>query len=528
MKKEFNDTGLCVPNKHYMVDTIYQLKETIELIEKGKYFIINRPRQFGKTTTLACLNRYYQKQDDYLPIKLSFEKIDDSEFESFEKFAPALLNLMGNQITIKTKGLSDVFKSRITDDLNTQTKLSNAITNIISELDKKVILFIDEVDQASNNKLFLNFLAMLREKYLETLDDSDYTFHSVVLAGLHDVKNLKLKLRTNEEETYNSPWNIAVSYDVDMTFKAKQIETMLVDYVSATKRSYNKSDSSPDLDIAFIAEKLYYHTSGYPYFVSKLCKIIDEKIKPEVWTELDIIEAIKILLAEENNPNFDKVIKILEENKNLTVLIKKISFGLESISYNSKVPLINFGEMHGIFRPNEKNRTVIFNKLYDKVISEYFESKQEIENNLDLVSSLYLKPDGRLDLKILLTKYKDAVEEKYSSAKSLKSKEFLEDDLRMQFFMYLKPVLNGVGFCCKEVQTSEERRMDVLIFFRDEKFIIELKIWKGTKLHEEGIKQIKNYMQKEHVNKGYMLILNKNKTKEFKTTDEDGIFTAWV
>ncbi len=29
MNKKFNDTGLCVPNKHYMVNTTYQLNETI-------------------------------------------------------------------------------------------------------------------------------------------------------------------------------------------------------------------------------------------------------------------------------------------------------------------------------------------------------------------------------------------------------------------------------------------------------------------------------------------------------------------
>ncbi len=94
--------------------------------------------------------------------------------------------------------------------------------------------------------------------------------------------------------------------------------------------------------------------------------------------------------------------------------------------------------------------------------------------------------------------------------------------------MYLKPVLNGVGFCCKEVQTSEERRMDVVIFFRDEKFIVELKIWRGKKQHKEGITQLKGYMRRENVDNGYMLIMNKNKNKEFKTTNEDGIFTVWV
>ena len=38
MKKKFQETGLCVPNKHYMVDTTPQIKETIALIEEGGIF----------------------------------------------------------------------------------------------------------------------------------------------------------------------------------------------------------------------------------------------------------------------------------------------------------------------------------------------------------------------------------------------------------------------------------------------------------------------------------------------------------
>jgi hypothetical protein len=45
MQKEFNDTGLCIPNRHYMVDNSDKLKQIIAFVEKGKYFTINRPRQ---------------------------------------------------------------------------------------------------------------------------------------------------------------------------------------------------------------------------------------------------------------------------------------------------------------------------------------------------------------------------------------------------------------------------------------------------------------------------------------------------
>lgn len=37
----------------------------------------------------------------------------------------------------------------------------------------------------------------------------DVTFHSVILAGVYDIKTLKLKLHPQEESKYNSLWNIA-------------------------------------------------------------------------------------------------------------------------------------------------------------------------------------------------------------------------------------------------------------------------------------------------------------------------------
>ena len=99
-------------------------------------------------------------------------------------------------------------------------------------MNKKVVVLIDEVDQSANNELFVRFLALLRNKYL--LRDKIPTFHAVVLAGLHDVKSLKLKLRPNEEQKYNSPWNIATDYKVNMNLQPSEIKPMLEDYCQAT------------------------------------------------------------------------------------------------------------------------------------------------------------------------------------------------------------------------------------------------------------------------------------------------------
>ena len=58
MNKRFNITGSCVPDQHYMVDITERLEKIKEMIDRGDYFVINRGRQYGKTTTLKALNNY--------------------------------------------------------------------------------------------------------------------------------------------------------------------------------------------------------------------------------------------------------------------------------------------------------------------------------------------------------------------------------------------------------------------------------------------------------------------------------------
>ncbi len=68
MPKVFNTTAVCVPEEHYMVCMEERLKEIKALIDAGKYFTINRARQYGKTTTLMALSRYLQ--NDYYVVSM--------------------------------------------------------------------------------------------------------------------------------------------------------------------------------------------------------------------------------------------------------------------------------------------------------------------------------------------------------------------------------------------------------------------------------------------------------------------------
>ena len=66
----FNTEGLCNPDKHYMVDITERLIELKKMIDAGKYFVINRGRQYGKTTTINELCGYIK--DEYYVLSLDF------------------------------------------------------------------------------------------------------------------------------------------------------------------------------------------------------------------------------------------------------------------------------------------------------------------------------------------------------------------------------------------------------------------------------------------------------------------------
>lgn len=87
MRKKFNITGSCNPERHYMVNSKALFEAVEDLIGAGEYFTINRARQYGKTTTLYMIWR--QLSDRYTVVPLSLEGIGDrGRFRMQVNYAP--------------------------------------------------------------------------------------------------------------------------------------------------------------------------------------------------------------------------------------------------------------------------------------------------------------------------------------------------------------------------------------------------------------------------------------------------------
>jgi len=521
--KRFQITGTCIPKLHYMVDTSQKIDQTMNMIENKDYFIINRPRQYGKTTTLSQLEDRLNDSNEYFPIVLSFEGYGDESFSNATSFCPAFLMDLAREANIKRNGYSNLFlehKDR-TDDL---LELSEALSTILSQIPKKVVLMIDEVDKSSNNELFIYFLGMLRDKYLKALKGNDITFHSVILAGVNDIKTLKQKIRPDEVKQYNSPWNIAAPFKVDMSFNPVEIESMLLDYISET---------GIQMDTKAISERLYFWTSGYPFLVSYICKVIAEDIVPaqqsKTW-ELEYIDEIVSNFKVETNTLFDVLSKNLESYPELYEMMENIVLGLKEYDFNLMTPLISLSAMYGFISCDSNNKAQIHNRIFQQKIISYvaFRNMNKSEDSHNLGQQHYIGKDGRFNMDKLLLRFQEVMKAKWSKTIKDKSDEFLEKDLRLLFVMFIQPILNGKGHSFHEVQIGEEKRLDIVVTFLNEMFVIEIKLWYSQPYHEKGKKQLKKYMQAMSIDKGYMLILDRSRKRAFKQEREDGILMVYV
>lgn len=526
MTKEFNVLGWCNPESHYMADISGKVEQTLKMIYKGNYFIINRPRQYGKTTLLEMLDRNLRASQEWLVFNISFEGIGSNIFKEEKLFCQVFANLLTQQLT--DWGNEDLAKFLIAEEkkITNLQDLSQTITKLDQKTAKKLVLLIDEVDKSSNNQLFLDFLGMLRAKYLKRHLKSQSTFHSVILTGVHDIKTLKLKLRSDENAKRNSPWNIAADYKVDMNLQAFEIIPMLEEYAR---------DRNVKIEADQLASHIFHFTSGYPFLVSSLCKIIDEDILPDKseknLDKKDVEEAAKRLI-QTTNSNFDSLKKNLQNNPDLYDLVYDLIVNGQSFPFNIHDPVVELGIVYGVFKKdNAVGRPLqIQNRIYAEIIYDFMSLKmlRSIRTDEYMFQGNYILDGNRLNMEKVLLKFQAFMKEQYRK----EDRAFLEHNGRLIFLAFLKPILNGVGFAFKETQISEEKRLDIAISFFQYQYIVELKIWRGKAAHKKGLDQLAGYLEKQNLETGYLIIfdhrLNKSWDREWSKEKGKRIFVVWV
>lgn len=169
--------------------------------------------------------------------------------------------------------------------------------------------------------------------------------------------------------------NVAADFDVDMSFSVSDIKGMLVQY---------ETDYNTGMDIPHMAEQIYDYTSGYPYLVSRICQLLDERVctmpefdsRTEIWTEKGLLEAVKLLIKEPDTL-FDDMFKKLDDFPELVNILYAVLFTGAVFPYNPDNYEINVASMFGFIK--EENGVIrVANRLFETRLYNWFTSNEAL------------------------------------------------------------------------------------------------------------------------------------------------------
>lgn len=272
------------------------------------------------------------------------------------------------------------------------------------------------------------------------------------------------------------------------------------------------------MNIPAIAKEIFDYSSGYPYLVSRICKIMDELLLgrsgfetySSIWTSNGIVEAIKELMKE-SNTLFDDMSKKLIDYPELRNMLYAILFNGKSFPYNPDNFAINIGVMFG-FMKEENGLAVISNRIFETRLYNLFIS-DELSDSISYQSGLLDRnqfiQNGILNMDLVIQRFTEHFTDVYADS----DQKFLEENCRRIFLLYLKPIINGVGNYYIEARTRDMRRTDVIVDYRGRQYVIEMKLWRGNEYNKRGEEQLSGYLDDYHLSKGYLLSFNFNNNK---------------
>jgi len=513
LPREFNVTGSIIPEEHYYVDLTPALNKLTELVEKKKYFVINRPRQFGKTTTLNFLAQHLSATGQYAPALVSFEDFTQRPDITEAEFYSELMLIIRDELNLSNGGATETAGM-----IGVRRRFFDWLRELCQS--RKLVLLIDEID-AVPETVVIGFLSGLRKMYLQRSRRSSFpTPHAVALAGVHDIKNLKARYR-DETQTIGSasPFNIAIDYELP-AFSLENIRQYYKQHTAVTGQKFDEA----------VISRVHETTNGHPWLVSMLAKLLVENIVPNRKQRIRLDHAERAIqeLLDLPNPNFDSVFKSARHPKVLPIVLDLLE-GKQRV-YKIQSNPIRLGVKYGLFAARDR-QLILGNPIYAQALYQHFgDELEEFDVSGLAVDNQVQAANGWLDFRRVLDKFQAFMKAKGGDVS--KHRDFRESTGQLLLLSYLDLLVNGKGWTFKEPQ-SGDGRIDVVCCYGRQKEIVELKLWYGTRRYHAGLAQLARYLDREGLNHGYLFVFDRrdNVKREYRFSEHSVAgkkILAWV
>ncbi len=505
----FNTHGPIDPAKHFFVPRTALLDELLTQIAEGHYFTIFAPRQMGKTTLLRQLRDTLAEDETYLPVLLDFEGFESLSVERFVYafFTDLRRNIVRRLRTQNHPQLAQVeaiLAGAAPEDFLALRNLTEEIHDAIPN--SRLVLIVDEFDSIPQSAIS-DLLQTWRAIYLNS--DPPRSLHSVVLIGIQNIAALNLGR--------SSPFNIARQIRLP-DFSAAEVHDLLAQHTAETGQIFTPS----------AVGEIYTQSAGQPFLVNRLAAITTEEVVPDRTASITRahVQTARDQLVRESNYNFETLQRHAAEYQDEVLRI--LFGGIYPFTRNS--PVVKTLAMFGIISETAEGNCQVANPIYERVLIDHF-TPFEIGLSADiLVNGHDFRPyavDGALQMKTILSHFREFVERRGREAFKVTD---MPQEATGQYLLsaYLDVLMRQVGSETFVEVPSGPGRLDLIVVYQGERYVVETKIWRGKAEFDKGLQQLATYLETEGTEEGYFVIFHARPNVYGKLPGEQLEFTETV
>lgn len=495
--RRFNTTGPCNPERHYMVPPLERLPRAKTLVDHGDYFVLHAPRQTGKTTTLRALARALTGEGTYAALQFSCETGEPAG-DRFEIAQQAVLAEIRERARIELP--VDLRPPDSWPEAPSLNLLGAALGQWARDCPRRLVLFFDEIDALRGESL-RSILRQLRGGFPERPEAFPW---SVVLCGLRDVRDYRAASGGDPDRLgTSSPFNIKVESPRLPDFTKQEVRGLYTLHTAETGQPFTEE--------ALV--QLWELGQGQPWLTNALAREIVEKMEvppPEPITREHVEEAReRLILARATH--LDSLVARLREPR-VRRVIEPVLAGeiLVSDTYDDDVSYVRD---LGLIAPGNPVR--IANPIYREVIVRVLAGA--VEGNVQVDPRSFVAPDGRLDLRRILSEFAAFWREHGEVLAA--GMPYHEVAPQLVLMAYLQRVVNGGGQIEREVGVGRGR-IDLCIRWpyrvpegrrEIQREAVELKVWAAGRPDPlaRGLEQLETYLDRLGLDHGVLAIFDR-------------------
>ncbi|MBM3224758.1 MAG: ATP-binding protein [Candidatus Tectomicrobia bacterium] len=493
MRRYFNTAGPCQPERHYFLPPERRLTCVRSLIERHLFFVLHAPRQTGKTTLLNTLAYALNGEGQYTALVIDVEFLQRTS--DVEAGNLALLASIARESTVVLPAAEWA-----PDPTPWQQSPLRALHDYLRawsiQCPKPVVLFLDEIDSLRDD-LLISVLRQLRMGY--SARPAPF-IASLALVGLRDVRDYRANIHA-EQDTLGSasPFNIKSDSLTLRNFTASEVHELYAQHTAATGQVFQPAA----LDL------IYALTRGQPWLVNALARQMVEVEVPEATQAITPahVEAAREALILRRDTHLDSLAECLREAR-VRRVIEPILAGSTMAMDTLDDDLVYVRDL-GLIETTP--HLAIANPIYTEVIPRSLTSIMQA--NITHEGVWYTRQDGSLDMLALLRAFQTFFAE--HSEAWLQRFAYQEAGPHLILMVFLQRVINHGGRIQREFAVGSGRA-DVLVEWQQQRYVLELKLWRSERTIPQGIAQLSRYVQRLGEREGYLVVFDRRAIRSWE------------